>query len=276
MADLIHQLRESVDFIKSRSSLQPAIGLTLGSGLAHFAEHVEVEVEIPFADIPNFSPSRVVGHPGRLVLGRLHGKPLAILNGRIHFYEGHSMQQVVFPTRALAILGVKTQIITNAAGGIGESLEPGHLMIINDHINLTGDNPLRGINVDALGPRFPDMSEPYRKEHVHRLERIMAQLKVPHSVGVYCGVQGPTYETAAEVRYLRGIGGRAVGMSTVPEVIAARHMGVDVVGISCITNLATGLSDEKISHEDVTIVAKRVEVAFTNVLKQFIAELPPK
>lgn len=273
---LLKNLDETVAFIKSRSKLTPDIGLTLGSGLAHFVDHVEVEAKIPFAEIPHFSPSKVVGHPGQLVLGRMAGKSLAILQGRIHYYEGHSMQQVVYPTRALARLGVRTQIITNAAGGIGDGMTPGHLMIIKDHINLTGDNPLRGENFEALGTRFPDMSEPYKKNHIQALEKIMRDVGVPHSVGIYCGVQGPCYETAAEVRYLRSIGGHAVGMSTVPEVIAARHMNVDVVGLSCITNLATGMSDEKISHADVTVVAKKVEAAFTQVLKTFIAQLGTK
>lgn len=271
--NILKQLDETLAFIKKETSLVPDIGLTLGSGLAHFVDHVEVKAKIPFASIPHFSPSKVAGHPGQLVMGRLEGKNIAILQGRIHYYEGHSMQQVVYPTRALARLGVRTQIITNAAGGIGDGMRPGHLMIIKDHINLTGDNPLRGENIEALGTRFPDMSEPYNKTHIQHLEKIMKGVGVPHSVGVYCGVQGPCYETAAEVRYLRTIGGHAVGMSTVPEVIAARHMNVDVVGLSCITNLATGMSNEKISHDDVTVVAKKVEAAFTQVLKTFIAEL---
>jgi purine-nucleoside phosphorylase len=183
------------------------------------------------------------------------------------------MQEVVFPTRTLGRLGVKTQIITNAAGGIDPKMSPGHLMIIEDHINLTGDNPLRGGNISELGPRFPDMTNPFHPKYIQRLNQIMDRQNVPHSTGVYCGVQGPTYETAAEVRYLQKIGGHAVGMSTVPEVIAARHMGIDIVGISCITNLATGISKEKISHSDVTIVAKKVEKSFIAVLTELIATL---
>lgn len=273
MTDTIKKLDEAVKFIDSKTKLRPEIGVTLGSGLASFADLVEVDAVIPFAEIPHFSPSKVQGHPGKLVIGNLNGTPLAVFQGRIHYYEGHSMQQVVFPTRMLGRRGVKTQIITNAAGGIDPKMNPGHLMIIKDHINLTGDNPLRGLNIDELGPRFPDMTDPYVPAHIETLDSIMNELSIPHSVGVYCGVQGPTYETAAEVRYLQTIGGQAVGMSTVPEVIAARHMGMDVVGISCITNLATGISEEKISHDDVTVVAKRVEKDFVEALSRFIAKL---
>lgn len=273
MSEYLKQLDEAISFIDSKTSLKPKIGITLGSGLASFAELLDIDVAIPFAEIPHFSPSKVVGHPGKLVMGHLNGTPLAVLQGRIHYYEGHSMQQVVFPTRMLGRRGVETQIITNAAGGIDPKMNPGHLMIIRDHINLTGDNPLRGLNIDELGPRFPDMTDPFCPTNIVALDKIMTELNVPHSIGVYCGVQGPTYETAAEVRYLQTIGGQAVGMSTVPEVIAARHMGMNVTGISCITNLATGISKEKISHEDVTIVAKRVEKDFVEVLTRFIATL---
>lgn len=273
MTDIVKNLDEAINYINSKTSLRPKIGITLGSGLASFADLLDVDVALPFSEIPHFSPSKVEGHPGKLVIGHLHGTPLAVYQGRIHYYEGHSMQQVVFPTRVLGHWGVKTQIITNAAGGIDPNMQPGHLMIIKDQINLTGDNPLRGLNVDELGPRFPDMTDPFSPAHIEALDSIMNELKIAHSIGVYCGVQGPTYETAAEVRYLQIIGGQAVGMSTVPEVIAARHMDMDVVGISCITNLATGISDEKISHNDVTIVAKRVEKEFVEALIQFIGKL---
>lgn len=273
MSTHFSHLNEAVTFIQSKCATTPEVGLTLGSGLANFAQKVDVEFKIPFSEIPHFSPSRVVGHPGQLIIGRLNGKSVAVLQGRIHFYEGHSMQQVVFPTRVLGRLGVKTHIVTNAAGGIDPKMTPGHLMIISDHINLTGDNPLRGENLDELGPRFPDMTHPYDTSLMASLEGLMKKYNVNSSQGVYCGVAGPTYETAAEVKYLQKIGGKAVGMSTVPEVIAARHMGLRVAGISCITNLATGISQEKISHDDVTLAAKRVEAQFTDVLVDFIGQL---
>lgn len=273
MSMTLQKLNDAVEYIKTRSSVVPRIGVTLGSGLASFAEEVRVENEIDFSEIPHFSPSKVKGHPGKLLLGHLEGVPLAVLQGRVHFYEGHTMEQVVFPTRVLGQLGAEHLIVTNAAGGIDPSMSAGQLMIIRDQINLTGTNPLIGPNEEALGPRFPDMSEPYCKQSVLKLEGIMNKHSVAHSVGVYCGVTGPSYESAAEVRYLHQIGGHAVGMSTVPEVIAARHMGLKVSGISCITNLGTGLSDEVLDHADVQAVARRVETDFRKVLVEFVSGL---
>ncbi len=271
MNPILKKLNETKNFIEQRSRVRPVVGLTLGSGLASFADEIEVVDRIPYSEIPHFSPPTVEGHPGDLIIGHIHKLPVAVLTGRIHFYEGHSMEHVVFPTRALGKLGVKTLILTNAAGGMDPKMKPGHLMLIRDHINLTGHNPLRGENVAELGPRFPDMTNPYDPELSDQLLKILKAHKVPHSEGVYCGVAGPCYETAAEVRYLQKIGGHAVGMSTVAETIAARHMGLKVVGLSCITNLSTGLSDEKISHEDVKAVAKRVEQQFVTVLKEFLS-----
>jgi purine-nucleoside phosphorylase len=273
MEDLLSQLNEAVELLTSKTSVTPRVGVTLGSGLASFADEISVDAQIDFTEIPHFAPSKVKGHPGKLLLGHLGSVPLAVLQGRIHFYEGHSMQQVIFPTRVLAKWGVEHQIITNAAGGVDPQMQAGQLMIIRDQINLTGTNPLIGLNSEALGPRFPDMSEPFCKASIEKLETIMKKHAVPFSTGVYCGVTGPSYETAAEVRYLHQIGGHAVGMSTVPEVIAARHMGVKVSGISCVTNLGTGLSKEVLDHADVTAVAKKVEADFRKVLVEFVTGL---
>ena len=269
----LDQLNEAKAFIQKQTDFQPSIGVTLGSGLASFADELNIQHEINFGDIPHFAPSKVKGHPGKLLFAKLGEKNLAVLQGRIHYYEGHTPQQVVFPTRLLGSLGVGHQIITNAAGGIDPKMKPGHLMIIKDHINLTGTNPLIGENHEELGPRFPDMTNPFDLDCISTLEKIMADQNVSHSTGVYCGVSGPTYETAAEIKFMQTIGGQAVGMSTVPEVIAARHMGLKVTGISCITNLATGLSDEVLDHADVTAVAKRVEAQFKSVLVEFIKSL---
>ena len=245
----------------------------MGSGLSSFAKTIDVAHEIPYKDIPHFSPPSVDGHPGKLVLGELNGVSLAILQGRIHYYEGHHMDQVVFPTRVISMLGIEKLILTNAAGGLDPDMRPGDFMIIEDHINLTGQNPLIGPNIAELGLRFPDMTEPYDKKMASRAKEIMSQLGLRHSIGVYCGVTGPTYETAAEVRYLRSIGGHAVGMSTVPETIAAKHLGLTVIGISCISNLATGLSQNPITHDEVKETTQKVEKDFALFLSEFLKTL---
>lgn len=270
---LKQKLNETVAFIQQKSQLRPKVGLTLGSGLGSVLGGMEVEVRIPYSEIPHFAPPTVEGHPGCLVIGKLSGVPVAVLQGRIHYYEGHSMAQVVYPTRTLARMGVETLILTNASGGINPKMSPGDLMIIEDHINLTGTNPLIGANDNEMGPRFPDMSEPYDKELITLLRKLMGQRGLSYSVGVYCGVCGPSYETAAEVRFLQKIGGHAVGMSTVAETIAARHMGMKVCGIACITNLATGLSNQKVTHDEVKEVAQRVESDLADLLKDFVRKI---
>lgn len=269
----LHQIQEAVDSIKKHSKLQPHLAVTLGSGLASFVDDLDIDVAISYEDIPHFSPPSVTGHPGQLVIGKIGGTPLAVLQGRIHYYEGHDWSQVVFPTRVLAHWGTKNLILTNAAGGLDPQMQPGDFMIITDHINLTGGNPLRGPNEEALGPRFPDMTEAYCPILNLKLDQIMKSLQLRYSKGVYCGVLGPSYETAAEIQYLRSIGGSAVGMSTVAETIAARHMGVTVTGISCITNLATGLSSHKLSHDEVKETAHRVESDFRSLLREFISQI---
>lgn len=267
---LLSRIKDAIDYIRLQTQLKPKIGITLGSGLSRFADEIDIECSIPYTDIPHFVPPSIDGHPGQLVLGKIGDTPVVVLQGRVHFYEGHSMNQVVFPTRVLAQMGIETLILTNAAGGIDPQMRAGDFMIITDHINLTGNNPLIGPNIQELGLRFPDMSEAYDRELNGKLTRLLTQLKIRHFMGVYCGVSGPTYETSAEVQFLQKIGGSAVGMSTVPETIAAKHMGLRVCGISCITNLATGISTGKVTHEEVKETAKKVQETFIHFLKEFV------
>lgn len=266
------ELKETVQFIKSRSKMNPRLGYVLGSGLGHFASLVEKPVSIPFHEIPHFAATSVAGHAGELVLGHLHGQPVAILKGRLHAYEGHDFKKVIFPVRTLAALGVKTLVVTNSAGGLKKTMRPGDFLIIRDHINLTGENPLRGPNW-ARGPRFVDMTEPYDKKLSDLLKKCLKKEKARVHDGVYVGVMGPTYETAAEIRFFAMIGGGSVGMSTVSDVIAARHAGLRVVGVSCITNLGTGLSKSKLSHDEVKDVANQVEKKFSKALAEFAKSL---
>jgi purine-nucleoside phosphorylase len=271
--ELIQQLKESIQYIRDFSRVRPRVAITLGSGLSHFVNSVQVETTIAYSDIPHFAPSTVEGHPGNLILGHVGEVPVVVLQGRIHYYEGHSMERVVYPTRVVAQLGTQKLILTNAAGGLDTNMRPGDFMILKDHINLMGDNPLIGPNISTLGLRFPDMSEAYDRHMIETLQGILTRRGVRHSVGVYCGVSGPTYETAAEVRYLKIIGGHAVGMSTVPETIAAKHMGLRVCGVSCISNLACGLTDQEITHEEVKATGKMVEKQFADFLVEFISGL---
>lgn len=270
---VLNKLQESVNFIRTKSSAKPKIGVILGSGLGAFVHDIEVETTIPYKDIPHFSPPTVEGHSGNLIFGKVDGQSIVVLQGRNHFYEGHTMDSVVFPTRTLAMLGVETLILTNSAGGFGEDMQAGDFMIIEDHINLMGTNPLMGPNIKELGPRFPDMTEAYDKRLIQVMEQVLQKQGTRFHKGIYCGVSGPTYETPAEVRYLKLIGGKAVGMSTVPETIAANHLGLRVSALSCITNLAAGISSQKLSHNEVTETAKRVELQFTSFLKEFITNI---
>ncbi|MBX3020428.1 MAG: purine-nucleoside phosphorylase [Bdellovibrionales bacterium] len=262
------QLKETKDFITKHTSLKPTLGFVLGSGLSGFASKVKAEAELRFGEIPHFSSSTVEGHPGKLILGTLEGVNVAVMCGRLHAYEGISMQQVMYPVRTLATLGVRTLVVTNASGGLQKKMKQGDFMVIRDQINFTGENPLRGPNW-AGGPRFVDMTEPFDKQLSAILTASLKKEKVRHHQGVYIGVMGPTYETAAEIKFYGKIGGGAVGMSTVAEVIAARHAGLKVVGLSCITNLGTGLSKTKLTHEEVKEVAHQVEAKFTRTLLTF-------
>lgn len=267
------RLKETVEFIRTRTPLKPRVGIVLGSGLGAFVDRVEIESTIPYDEIPSFNSPTVEGHQGKLILGKVHGVDLAILQGRVHYYEGHSMSDVVFPVRTLALLGTEVIMLTNSAGGLDPNMKPGDFMIIEDHINLMGDNPLKGPNIQNLGPRFPDMTEAYEKSLVEKMSQILSQNNVRYWKGTYCGVSGPTYETPAEVRFLQAIGGKAVGMSTVPETIAANHMGQRVCAMSCITNMAAGLSSSKLTHDEVTEKAKEVEARFCDFLEEFVQQV---
>lgn len=273
MKAALDHITESVSFIRSKSNLKPKVGVILGSGLGAFVNEVTVQEKISFQEIPHFSPTTVEGHQGNLILGHLGSLPVALLQGRNHYYEGHSMEMVVHPTRTLAMLGIEVLILTNSAGGFGDTMQAGDFMIIEDHINLMGANPLMGPNIKELGPRFPDMTEAYDRKLIASMEKIFQKNNTKYHKGIYCGVSGPTYETPAEVRYLKMIGGKAVGMSTVPETIAANHLGLRVGALSCITNLAAGISRQKLTHQEVTETAKKVEAQFTSFLKEFILSL---
>jgi purine-nucleoside phosphorylase len=273
MKNVIEKLQESVSFIRSRCSTKPRIGVILGSGLGAFVKDLEIESTLSFKDIPHFMPPTVEGHTGNLIFGRVGSNSVVVLQGRNHYYEGHNMETVVFPTRTLALLGIEILILTNSAGGFGDTMQAGDFMIIEDHINLMGTNPLMGPNIKELGPRFPDMTEAYDKQLTTQMEDVLQKQGTRFHKGIYCGVSGPTYETPAEVRYLKMIGGKAVGMSTVPESIAANHLGLRVAALSCITNLAAGISNRKLSHSEVTDTAKKVEMQFTSFLKEFIAQI---
>ncbi len=267
------RLKETVDFIKGRGFVRPEIGVILGSGLGILASEVENRKNINYSEIPNFPVSTVEGHEGQLVFGKIAGKQVVLMQGRFHFYEGYNMQQVVFPVRVMRELGIKILIVTNAAGGINKSFNAGDLMIIDDHINLMGTNPLIGPNFDEAGPRFPDMSEAYNRSLIKIAEKVAETEGIAIKKGVYVGLSGPSYETPAEIRYLRIIGCDAVGMSTVPEVIVANHGGLKVLGISLITNMAAGVLQQKLSHEEVMETADRVRNQFITLLKGILQEV---
>jgi len=267
------EVTEATDTIRSRVSELPRIGVVLGSGLGDFAGSLGHAVSMPYDELPHWPAARVIGHEGRLVVGSVKGRTIAALAGRCHVYEGHDMKAVTFAVRVLGLLGVKTLILTNAAGGVNTSFSRGALMVIDDHINLIGGNPLVGANDDRFGPRFPDMTEVYSSRLRAIADRAAAQIPLPVPHGVYVALLGPSYETPAEIRYLRAIGGDAVGMSTVPEAIAARHMGIEVLGISCITNMAAGVLPQPLNHAEVMETAKRVRGQFIGLLEGIIGEL---
>ncbi len=267
------KLQGSVAYIRSISPLKPKVGIILGSGLGAFIDDVTIDTRIPFNEIPNFDLENGEPASGTMTLGRLGEVPVAVLQGRTHYYEGHSMARVVFPTQTLAMLGIETLVLTNAAGGLESDMRAGDFLVIKDHINLMGDNPLKGPNLKNLGPRFPDMSEPYDMRLVERMSHIMKIKNIRHHIGVYAGVSGPTFETPAEVKFLQTIGAQAVGMSTVPETIAANHLGLRVAALSCITNLAAGIQRHRLSHEEVTETTKAVERPFRDFMAEFIGFL---
>ena len=266
------KIQEAVGAIAARTSIQPKVGVILGSGLGSLADQVESPVMIPYTDIPHFHGTSIEGHAGRMILGIFHGVPTVFLQGRFHRYEGYPMAEVAFPTRVVCALGIETLVLTNAAGGVNTRFRPAELMIIEDHINLMGDNPLMGPNIAELGPRFPDLTEAYYKDGIATLKQVAAELSIPIHSGIYAGLLGPTYETPAEIRMLRTLGADAIGMSTVPETIAANHLGVRVAGVSCITNLAAGMSSQKLSHDE---VIENSRLGATN-LKRLIERAIPK
>jgi len=259
--------------IRARTSVEPRIAVVLGSGLGGFADDFEESTAIPYSDIPGFVRSTAQGHAGQLVIGKIDSVPVVAMQGRLHYYEGYSLEEVTFPIRTFGLLGIKTVVLTNASGGINVGLTEGALMVISDHVNLMGVNPLRGPNDERFGPRFPDMSAVYSAELQELVVEEAKAIGIEVRRGIYGALSGPSYETPAEIHLLRNLGADAVGMSTVPEAIVARHMSLEVLGISCITNMAAGISDEPINHEDVMATGDRVRETFTELLRRVIGAI---
>lgn len=266
-------VQRAADTLRGIKIGTPDLGIVLGSGLGDFATRLTDAVPTSYAEIPGWPVSAVIGHAGRLVVGTLAGRRVAALSGRAHIYEGHDFRTVTFATRVLGLLGVRTLVLTNAAGGINKAFTPGTLMLIEDHINLMGGNPLTGHNDDRFGPRFPDMTDVYSPRLRAKADDAAQAIGLRLARGVYVALHGPSYETPAEIRFLRTIGADAVGMSTVPEAIAARHMGVEVLGISCITNAAAGVLPQPLDHNEVMAVASRVKGEFSALLEGIIERL---
>ncbi|QKY69249.1 purine-nucleoside phosphorylase [Lentibacillus sp. CBA3610] len=267
-------IKDAAAYINDKLTSAPGIGLILGSGLGVLADEIENPVSFAYKDIPHFPESTVSGHKGQLVIGELEGKQVIAMQGRFHYYEGYSMQQVTFPVRVMKEMGIDSIIVTNAAGGINQSYSPGDLMLITDHINNMGDNPLLGPNDASLGERFPDMSQVYDKAYLQHAKDHAAALGLNVQEGVYVGNSGPTYETPAEINMLRTLGGDAVGMSTVPEVIVSGHAGLRVLGISCISNMAAGILDQSLTHDEVIETTAQVREDFLRFVKEIIRTLP--
>ena len=265
------RLEHAAAWLRNKTNARPKTGLILGSGLGDFCDLLENVTEVPFSDIPDFPVATVAGHTGAFLFGTYQGTPVAVLRGRIHCYEGYTPQEVVMPVRLMAMLGVKTVILTNAAGGVNKAYKPGALMLLEDHINFCGANPLTGPNLDQLGPRFPDMSDVYCRQLRVRVQELALAEQIPLEQGMYLMYGGPSYETPAEIRAFRTLGADAVGMSTVPEAIAANHCGMHVLGISCITNMAAGILPQKLSHAEVVEAAALAKPRFIRLLTLAIA-----
>ena len=265
--------REAADAVRQRTRQQPTVGLILGSGLGTLVNEIANADVIPYADIPHWPRSTVLGHAGRLVIGELEGRTVLAMQGRSHFYEGYSMEQVAYPARILGCLGIKQLIVTNAAGRINSAFRPGDLMLITDHIILMGANPLEGPNLDELGPRFPDMSEAYHSRFRNAALEAGRETGISLRQGIYAGLRGPSYETPAEIRMCRTLGADAAGMSTIPEVIVANHMGIGVLGISCIANMAAGILPRKLSHREVLECAAMMKDAVASLINAVIPKL---
>ena len=267
------KVQQAARLIEERTTLRPRIGLVLGSGLGAFADGLQDATAIPYQQIPHFPVSTAVGHAGRLVVGQCAKIPVAVMQGRVHFYEGYSLREVTFPIRVLGALGIRALVFTNAAGGINRKLRARGLLLIRDHLNFQGSNPLLGANDERFGPRFPDMTEAYSKKFRTTAKQVARKLRLRLFEGVYAALHGPSYETPAEIRALARLGADVVGMSTVPEVIVANHMGIEVLGISCVTNMAAGISKQKINHDEVLEAGERVGRQFTAFLRALIPAL---
>jgi purine-nucleoside phosphorylase len=273
MSDLRKRIDEAIAFLRTRTAMQPGIGIILGTGLGGLAQEIRQEVVVDYEQIPHFPLSTVESHHGKLIFGTLGGVQVVAMQGRFHYYEGYTLQQVTFPVRVMKFLGVSTLLISNAAGGMNPQFSSGDIMIITDHINLIGDNPLIGPNDEELGPRFPDMSEPYNLKLVDMAEQIAIDQKIKTQRGIFISVQGPTLETRGEYRFLRGTGADAVGMSTVPETIVARHMGMRVFAVSIITDECFPDALKPVSVEDVIAVARKTEPKLTKIMKELVKKI---
>lgn len=270
---MLKKIYDAVEYIRKRTAIQPIAGVVLGSGLGSFASEIDIEEQISYHDIPHFPLSTVKGHKGSLIFGHVEGRPVVVMAGRFHFYEGYTTEEVVFPIRVMKFLGIKNLLLSNAAGSTHTDFEVGDLMIINDHISFFTPNPLIGKNEDDLGPRFPDMSEPYSRELIQKAKEIASENGISLREGVYTGVTGPTFETRTEYKLIKIIGGDAVGMSTVQEVIAAVHMNIPVFAMSVITDVGIREKDNTISHEEVLKAASDAEPKLTLIFKQLIRRL---
>lgn len=270
---MLSVIQESADFLRSRCAVQPTVGVVLGTGLGSLAEQLDVEFSIPYSEIPHFPTSTVESHDGRLLFGWLNGVTMVVMQGRFHVYEGYTLQQITLPVRVMKLLGVQTLVVSNACGGMNPLYRRGDIMLIDDHINLLGDNPLIGPNIDELGPRFPDMSEPYSQRLLNLAESAALELGIKVHRGVYVAVTGPCMETRAEYRFLRGIGADVVGMSTVPECIVARHMGMQVLGVSIVTDECFPDSLQPVSLEHVLEAAAMAEPKMTSLITHVLPRI---
>lgn len=271
--DYMTKLKETENYIRGKVNEIPKIAIILGSGLGSLADDITDKMVIPYKDIPNFPVSTVSGHKGELIFGKLEGVPIIAMNGRFHYYEGYDLKIVTYPIRVFSLLGVETLILTNAAGGINTNFKKGDLMIINDQLSFFAESALRGANMDEFGPRFIDASTIYEQAYIDKLKGIMTDVMGYYREGVYAYMKGPTYETPAEIRALRTLGADAVGMSTVPESVVAHHSGIKCAGITCITNMAAGVTNEVLTHEDVKETALKAEQNFKKVVKEFIKNI---
>lgn len=273
MAKMYELLQNALETVRKSTNIVPEVGIVLGSGLGQFADCIKVETSISYSSLEGFPVSTVAGHDGCFIFGYIDHKPVVLMKGRIHYYEGYDMNQVVMPIRLMGLLGIKKLILTNAAGCINTTFKPGELMMLTDHISAFVPSPLRGENIEELGPRFPDMSKVYSKELQEKITECAAKLNITLQKGVYLQWQGPNYETPAEIRMFRGMGADAVGMSTVCEAIAARHMGIEIAGISCITNMAAGILDQPLSHTEVQEVANQVKDKFERLIVEIVKNI---